>query len=287
MLIAASCRPSFLSKPRRRLLAQLAASVVFLLASLAITAPAFAQDLSRFASPSGTSGQRLDHAFWDGFLQRYVKPGDGSVTRLDYSQARGELGALSAYLDSLSALSPSQFERDEAMAYWINFYNALTVKLVLENYPLRSIRQIDGVLGFGGPWKRPRVSVEGQMLSLDNMEHGILRPGFADPRVHYAVNCASYSCPNLIPRAFTAANLHDLLELGAHDYINHPRGVSLENGRLQVSSIYHWFKEDFGGTDAGVIAHMQAYAEGELAQGLKTVQRISGHHYDWALNDAQ
>lgn len=260
--------------------------MALLLAILVQALPVHAQDVSRFANPSGTSTQSLDHAFWDGFLQRYVKPGMDGITRVEYSQARGELPALQAYLDELAAQSPSQFPRAEAMAYWINFYNALTVKLVLENYPLRSIRQIDGVLGFGGPWRRPRVTVEGQKLSLDHMEHSILRPGFGDARVHYAVNCASYSCPNLIPRAFTAANLNDLLELGARDYINHQRGVSVDGDRLKVSSIYHWFKEDFGGTDAGVIAHLQAYAEGELADGLKSVQRISDHHYDWALNDA-
>ncbi len=269
-------------------MARLVTGLSLLLVALTLTAPPLlAQDLSRFANPSGTSKQQLDHAFWDGFLQRYVQLGSDGITRLDYNQAQSELAALQAYLDDLSAQTPSQFGRDEAMAYWINFYNALTVKVVLENYPLRSIRQIDGLLGFGGPWKRPRVSVEGQSLSLDNMEHGILRPGFGDPRVHYAVNCASYSCPNLMPRAFTAANLDQQLEVGAHDYINHDRGVSLSGGRLQVSSIYHWFQEDFGGSDAGVIAHLRQYAEGPLADGLASVQRIAGHHYDWALNDSQ
>lgn len=266
----------------QRLMALLA--LFWLFASL--PAAALGQDLERFANPSGAQPQTLDHSTWDGFLQRYLDTGADGIARLDYDQARSELGVLDSYLSQLEAARPSLMTRAQAMAYWINFYNALTVKLVLEAYPISSIRQIDGILGFGGPWKKPRVFVEGQHLSLDHMEHGILRPGFRDPRIHYAVNCASYSCPNLADRAFTVANLDSLLDQGAQAYINHPRAVSFESGRLQVSSIYHWFQEDFGGSDAAVISHLQRYAEPELSLLLMQASRIGGHHYDWSLNDS-
>lgn len=284
-LFLPSCRPQAANGARRARAWLLAFLASFALLT-ALPAASQAQDLARFASPSGAQPQELDHSAWDGFLQRYLSTDSDGIARLDYDQARSALPAIAAYIEGLEAARPSLMTRAQAKAYWINFYNALTVKLVLEAYPISSIRQIDGILGFGGPWKKLRVFVEGQHLSLDHMEHGILRPGFADPRVHYAVNCASYSCPNLAARAFTPANLDTLLDQGAHAYVNHPRAVTFEGGRLQVSSIYEWFKEDFGGTDAAVIAHLLRYAEPELSLMLMQAQRISGDHYDWSLNDS-
>jgi len=131
------------------------------------------------------------------------------------------------------------------------------------------------------------ITVAGKSLSLDNIEHGILRPIWHDPRIHYAVNCASLGCPNLQPLAFTADNGDKLLDQGSKSYINHARGVSLKNGRLAVSSIYHWFKTDFGGTDRGVIRHLRQYAEPALAKSLATVESIASHDYDWRLNKAE
>jgi hypothetical protein len=124
-------------------------------------------------------------------------------------------------------------------------------------------------------------------MSLDDIEHGTMRPTFRDPRVHYAVNCASIGCPNLRPRAFTAARLEAELDDAARAFVNHPRGVSvLADGRLRVSSIYHWFREDFGGDDAGVIAHLRRHAAPPLATRLASAMAIAGHDYDWTLNDA-
>jgi hypothetical protein len=130
------------------------------------------------------------------------------------------------------------------------------------------------------------VSVEGRQLSLDDIEHGIMRPTFADPRVHYAVNCAAIGCPNLAPRAWRAETLDRDLDGAARAFINHPRGVmGRPDGSLRVSSIYKWFKEDFGGTDAGIIAHLRRYAGPVLLAKLTADARIFDDHYDWALND--
>ena len=120
---------------------------------------------------------------------------------------------------------------------------------------------------------------------LDDIEHRILRPIWRDPRIHYAVNCASIGCPNLRREAATAANSEAYLEAAARDYVNHPRGSRIENGRLVVSSIYEWFQEDFGGGDGGVISHLRNYADPGLSASLEQVGEISDHDYDWALND--
>jgi len=116
------------------------------------------------------------------------------------------------------------------------------------------------------------------------MEHRILRPIFNDPRIHYAVNCASRGCPNLQPVAFTAKNAEELLDKGAKEFINSQRGVSVVGSKLTVSSIYEWFKVDFGNTDASVIAHLSQYADAQLADKLKGVSKISRDQYDWRIN---
>ncbi len=165
------------------------------------------------------------------------------------------------------------------------------MKVIIDAYPVASIRDIKsrGVWldpkAFIGPWVEKRVTVEGRELSLDEIEHTILRPTFKDPRVHYAVNCASFGCPNLRPVAWRAETLEADLDAAARDYVNHPRGAALDGGSLKVSSIYKWFKADFGGNDAGVIAHLQTYANPELAKKLEIVKAIGEDAYDWSLND--
>jgi hypothetical protein len=159
--------------------------------------------------------------------------------------------------------------------------------VVLDHYPVESIRDIDISPGFfaNGPWGKKLVHIEGETISLDDIEHRILRPIWKDPRIHYGVNCASIGCPNLQPQAYTAESTDALLDKGARDYINHSRGVLIASNKLIVSSIYDWFMEDFGGNDKGVIAHLQRYAEPSLREQLQRFSRISDHEYDWSLND--
>ncbi len=167
-------------------------------------------------------------------------------------------------------------------------YNALTVKVVLDHYPVDGIRDIDFSPGLfaDGPWDKKLVEIEGEDVSLNDIEHRILRPIWRDPRIHYAVNCASIGCPNLQPTAFTAANTDALLAAAAQAYVNHPRGARVEGGKLIVSSIYVWFQEDFGGNDAGVISHLRRYADPGLRSRLSRIERIGDHFYDWSLNGA-
>lgn len=124
-------------------------------------------------------------------------------------------------------------------------------------------------------------------MSLDDIEHETMRPTFRDPRVHYAVNCASIGCPNLWPRAWRAPMLERELDAAAAAFVNHPRGATvLADGRLRVSSIYTWFREDFGGNEAGVVAHLRRHAAPLLAARLAGRTAIAADAYDWAFNDA-
>ncbi len=232
----------------------------------------------------------------DALLARHVAPHPDDVTRLRYAAWKGsaaDLAALDAWIAGAAARRPSAMARNEAFAYWANLYNALTLKVVLERYPVRSIRDIrsTGVpldpKGWFGPWRTRLVTVEGRRMSLDDIEHETMRPTFRDPRVHYAVNCASIGCPNIWPRAWRAATLERELDAAAAAFVNHPRGVTvLPDGRLRVSSIYGWFREDFGGSEAGVVAHLRHYAAPALAARLGEGTAIAEDAYDWALNDA-
>ena len=232
----------------------------------------------------------------DALLSRHVVPHEDGVTRLRYAAwkaSAADMAALDGWIAEAASRRPSAMPRAEAYAYWANLYNALTLKVVLERYPVRSIRDIrsTGVpldpKGWFGPWRTRLVTVEGRRMSLDDIEHETMRPIFRDPRVHYAVNCASIGCPNLWPRAWRAATLEQELDAAAAAFVNHPRGATvLADGRLRVSSIYTWFREDFGGNEAGVIAHLRRHAAPALAARLNDRTAIAEDAYDWTLNDA-
>ncbi|MGB0498419.1 MAG: DUF547 domain-containing protein [Rubricella sp.] len=232
----------------------------------------------RFGSGVGPS-----HAAWSAILADHLVTGADGVARFDYAAL--DRGRLAAYVAMLEAADPTAMGRDAAFAYWVNVYNAVTIAVVAEAYPIRSIRDIGGGLFSPGPWREPVFTVLGRTLSLDEVEHGILRPVWGDARIHYAVNCASIGCPNLKASAWDASTLETDLDAAARAYVNHPRGARIEGGDLTVSSIYDWFVEDFGGNDAGVIAHLSRYAAPALATDLSGASRIARHDYDWALND--
>ncbi len=231
----------------------------------------------------------IDHAEWDALLRKYVAAHRDGINRVAYGGFdAADRRALAAYIERLEAAPVTALERDEQRAFWINLYNAVTLQVVLEHYPVDSIRQIrlSGRPFAVGPWRAKLVSVQGERLSLNDIEHRILRPIWADPRIHYAVNCAALGCPNLQAVAFTASNAETLLDAGARAYVNHPRGVSFEGEALVVSSIYVWFEEDFVTADGSVLEHLRRFAEPALAARLARARRVSGNAYDWSLNDA-
>ena len=236
-----------------------------------------------------TNTATIDHRGWQALLDAYLSRHSSGVNRFDYAglkAAPDDVAALNAYLDELQALDPRTYSRGEQKAYWINLYNALTVKVVVDGYPVDSIRDIrESWVPFSGPWGDVRAEVMGQELTLDRIEHGILRPIWRDARIHYAVNCASIGCPNLGATAYTAANTDALLDAGAREYVNHPRAVDVVDGDLLVlSSIYDWWAFDFGGSEDGVLAHLMEHADDELAARLRDFAGAVEYEYDWDLN---
>lgn len=245
----------------------------------------------RWQKHEPTNGRKIDHNAWDRFLKQYViAPHPSGINRVRYQAVTPEdRKHLKTYLQSMQALPISTYNRAEQKAYWINLYNAVTVDVILSRFPVASIRDINISPGLfvRGPWGAKLISVESEKLSLDDIEHRILRPIWKDSRVHYAVNCASLGCPNLQPVAYTGENTEGLLEKGAREFINHRRGVAIEKGRLQVSSIYVWFQEDFGGDAEGLMEHWQEYADPALTEALEKYSGGLAHDYDWRLNGVE
>ncbi len=261
---------------------------VFVCSTSAYGAPA-ADLWPRWQTHNPDSSITIDHANWNLIVKRYVDANDPSgINRFKYSSvSQKDRLALKGYLQNMQDVEVSGLNRDEQKAYWINLYNALTVDVILDHYPVKSIRDIDISPGFfsNGPWDAKLLEIEEQEVSLNDIEHRILRPIWHDNRIHYAVNCASLGCPNMLPLAFTPQNIDMLLEEAARDYINHPRGVSFSRNRLSVSSIYIWFKKDFGDSEKGIIQHLQKYLSPENLKKLNAVQKKMSHQYDWNLNE--
>ena len=252
-----------------------------------VQAAAVPELLPMWDASDESNQEDFDHSAWDELLKTHLDAThESGINLFDYAGLRAsaaDMERLKNYLLSQTALDPRMRSRDVQMAYWINLYNALTVWVVVNDYPVDSIKDIKSGLFIFGPWQRELITVAGQSLTLDNIEHNILRPIWKDPRIHYAVNCASLGCPNLAEDAYRADNLEALLEKGAREYINHPRGAQVRDGELHLSSIYEWFQVDFGDSLDGVIAHLQKYANPELFNALRQVEEFH-HDYDWKLN---
>lgn len=224
-----------------------------------------------------TNQATINHQTWQDILEQYVVVSGQNhlfayqaVTPIDKQR-------LDSYIEQLSQLNPKEYSQAVQYAYWVNLYNAVTVDLILDAYPVKSITKLGGFFSFG-PWDEEVVTIEGKALTLNDIEHRILRPIWNDPRTHYAVNCASLGCPNLQTQAFTAQNTDQLLEQAAKAFINSPKGVELNEKGLKLSSIYDWFASDFA-VDGGVINHIKRYSP-NLNATLDNVQ----YDYDWTLN---
>lgn len=243
----------------------------------------------RWSAHDAASTIRVDHTGFTDFLQQHVVPGADGINRVAYRRV-GASGraALRAYIDRLAGVPVSGLNRDEQFAYWVNLYNAVTLDIVLVHYPVKSIFDIaisPRLLAIG-PWGKKLLRVEGEELSLDDIESRILRPIWRDSRVHYAVNCASIGCPNLRAEAWSSRDLPGQLDAAGRAYANHPRGASVKGGKLKVSSIYEWFQGDFGGSEGAVLRQLRGLAAPALADRLRGFDGYDDHDYDWSLNEA-
>ncbi|MDC7225994.1 MAG: DUF547 domain-containing protein [Spirochaetales bacterium] len=230
-----------------------------------------------------------DHSLWNEFLESYVITDDPSgVNLVRYADVTpADRRSLDMYISQLEAENVDTLNRNEQLAFWLNLYNALTVRVILEHYPVKSIRDVD-ISGFfrNGPWDAHLVRIMGEKLTLNDIEHRIIRPIWPGPLAHYVVNCASYSCPELEGEAFTGENVWDYMKAGAREYVNHPRGVKIEGNVMHLSSIYKWYMdEDFGGDRDGLIEHLFKYAEAGLANEIRNFRGRLSFNYVWTLNE--
>lgn len=275
--------------PVRYLPALLAALLCFILSLPAAVAAPKAELWARWQQHNPESERRIDHGPWADFLEKYlITDHPSGVNLVPYDAViQEDKQRLDSYLDRLQEVPVSTLNRAEQKAFWINAYNALTVQVLLDHYPVDSIRDIDLAGWFTkGPWQAELLTIEGIALTLDDIEHRILRPIWQDNRIHYGVNCASIGCPDLQDVPFTAQNTEELLDKGAREHVNHPRGARFKtDDTLVVSSIYDWFQEDFNGSVNGVLEHLVKYAEPPLADRLRSFSGDVGYEYDWSLNE--
>ena len=273
----------YVSRPGRRLL--LAATLA--IAAAALPAAPQAELWPRWEAHDPSSSRTVDHGEWDAFLEAYlIVDHPSGVDRVPYADvSSADRQALQDYLDRLQAVEVSGLNRDEQIAYWINLYNAATVDLILDNYPVDSIRDLGEGIFSNGPWDDELLTVEGEALTLNDVEHRIVRPIWRDARIHYVVNCASIGCPNLQPIALTAENWDRVFADAAVQYITHPRGVRFDGRRLVLSSIYDWYVADFGGDLAGVKEHVADYLDAATAERLMDHDGRVRYEYDWSLNE--
>jgi hypothetical protein len=220
-----------------------------------------------------------DDSLYAQLLGKYVHAGV-----VDYAGLKADEARLDDYLAALEHTHPAALDLESRKALYINAYNAWTLKLILTGYPgVKSIKDLGGL--FAGPWRRELVRIEGKVLTLDEVEHGILRkPPFTDPRIHFAVNCASRSCPPLRSEPYVGEGLDRQLDAAARDFINAPGNTVPDGDLVRVSKIFDWYGQDFGDAPLDFV---RRYALGDLKAKLDALgsrARVRFLDYDWSLN---
>ena len=238
--------------------------------------------------------QGFDHAHqaWDTLLKKHVVLVDGGkASKLDYAGMAQERAALREYLQTLARVSAAEFSgwsRPEQIAFLVNAYNAHTVEKILTRYPnLKSIWDFGRF--FANPFRDPFFSLLGERMTLDRLEHEILRKKYPDPRVHYAVNGASIGCPMLREEAYAGANLDNQLQEQARRFLSDRSRNRVRGGRLEVSKIFDWFREDFEPLERYFAPYARMLSDDPGQQQLVAdgKARISFLDYDWSLNDSR
>lgn len=232
--------------------------------------------------PSGSDiptgdGHIPAHDLWGDMLKKHVTS-DGDV---DYQQWKNDSTRLSSYLNDLSKHPPSDnWSEEEKLAYWINAYNAFTVKLILDHYPVGSIKDIkQGIPLVNSVWDIKFFQIGGKDLDLNTIEHGILRKDFDEPRIHFAINCASISCPRLRKEAYKAESLDTQLTDQAMTFLEDPEKNVINREHIQISPIFKWFAGDFK-REGTIIEFLIKYSDTEIDRDAK----VDYMDYDWGIN---
>jgi hypothetical protein len=227
-----------------------------------------------------SNSKPITHELWDTLVKIHVSP----VGKVNYKGIIQDSLKLNAYLELLSANHPNDknWSADERLAYWINAYNAFTVKLIVDHYPTESIKDIKkGIPFLNDVWEINFFEIEGKSYNLNDLEHGIIRKRFADPRIHAACNCASFSCPKLSNEAFTAKRLDEQLDNQMRGFINNKTKNQLDADNPKMSKIFKWYAGDFKKTGKSVRDYINQYAEVKINEGAD----IDYLDYIWTLNE--
>jgi hypothetical protein len=221
---------------------------------------------------------QVDNHIYAGLLDRHVKK-----NRVDYDGFKREEALLDRYLSILSATDVTRLSHNEKFAFYINAYNAFTIKLILTKYPgINSIKEIGSF--FSNPWSKKFIRLDKQTISLDTIEHEFLRPIFKDPRIHFAINCAAKGCPPLLNQPYEGQTLEVQLDTMTRSFINDPRRTFLKDNTLFVSKIFKWFEEDFKDAPLWFI---RQYADADFKKRLDRATpplKLAYLDYDWTLN---
>ncbi len=217
-----------------------------------------------------TNVEFFNHQSWDNLLQKHVSD-QGTV---NYNGLKKDFKILKTYLISLTKNTPKEdWPKSDQLAYWMNAYNAFTIKLIIDNYPIKSIKEIKD------PWDFRFIKLEKKWYTLNDIEHRILRK-MKDPRIHFGINCASLSCPKLLNKAFTSHNVNQELEKLTSDFINDPRQNLITKNTIQLSKLFTWFAKDFK-TKGSLISFLNQYSKITIDETAKK----SFKKYDWRLNE--
>ncbi|QCK15133.1 DUF547 domain-containing protein [Mangrovivirga cuniculi] len=221
-----------------------------------------------------------DHSGFTQILQKYV---DDDYL-VDYEGMLNDRTRLDSYLNELSNNAPSKdWSREEQLAYWINAYNGFTLKLILDNYPVESIKDLHPTVNIpllNTVWHKKFFKINGIDFNLDEIEHGILRKKFDEPRIHFAINCASYSCPPLRNEAYVASRINEQLDEQARKFINDPKKNKITTDKIKISKIFKWFTGDFK-ANGSLIEYLNKYSETTIKESAD----INYMEYDWSLNE--
>ena len=239
---------------------------------------------------AAASAQEVDHGAWQAVLDAYLKTeADGQHRFAFGSVDTAGQQLLSDYLTTLGRVDTSAMSSAAQKAYWLNAYNALATLVILENYPVRSIRE----LGFGngeakeGPWAAKRFSTATGGVSLNDIRQQIVRQQLADPMLHYGLACGAVGCPGLRPAPYLAASVDEALQDQAARFLGQPSGFKLSSSGLTASSIFRWYAEDFGRSEGAVLAHLRQVGGNEVSQAVNTMRAIKRYRFDWRLNEAK
>ena len=227
----------------------------------------------------------FDHSFkkWDNLLNKHVKR-SGHQTLFNYKELKKDTKEFEAILNTLSSVTKkeySSFTKDQKLAFLINSYNAFTVKIIVKNYPVKSIKDIGSL--FTNTWNIKFFKFLGKKgFYLDGIEHGIIRKNFNEPRIHFAVNCASIGCPSLLEEAFKAETLDSQLDTAAKNFVMNTSKNKLTDQGLEISAIFKWYGDDFKKTYGSFQKYLAKYL------GDKAIKaEVDFLDYDWKLNEVK